>query len=350
MLVWLSVFGVPLRAQSPPNQPAIPQIKVELPEIVAGGDRTISQPVDKDLFLAGGQVAITTEIEGDAFVAGGQINIGGTIGGNLIAAGGNITVTGQVTGNIIVAGGQVMIDQNARVGGYVLAGAGQVTINGQIAGPVKMGAGKLTVGNEASIGGNLEADVAEAEISETATITGEKKIVIREIKTPKVPMQTVEGWALGSALISFLGKLLVLVILVKLFGHMLKPAKDWLKLLWPTMGWGLIVLVITPVLTVILLLTIVGIPLAFILMMLYLITMYLSSLVTAGAVGNWMVEKNWLRTENKYLEAIAGLVVITILGKIPLIGGMISFVVLLLGLGIIFKLATETKRKPGGKD
>lgn len=340
LLTFLSLFSIPVLAQPSPVTITPTPVKIEFPQIVAGSDRTINEDVNKDLMLTGGQVTVTSNVNGDAYVVGGQITISGNITQDLIVAGGNVNITGSVGKNLIIAGGQVTISNTAKVGGYVLGAGNLINLNGQFAGPVKIVGNSLIVGDQASIGGNLEADVSMAEVAQTATISGERKINIYENEAPEVSKVALVGLVTAGSIMYFLSKLLVLLLLVYIFKNLIGPATEHLKNFWPALGWGLVVMIVTPFLVIALLATLVGIPLALILLFSYLLVLYLSSMVVATTMGNWMSDKGWLKTENVYIWAIAGLVILSVVGIVPIIGGLVNFVVILLGLGIIFKIFT----------
>ena len=335
LLTFLGILVTPVAAQNKPKT------VIKLPAFFAGDNQTIDKPVDSDVMAAGGQVTLSTTVTGDVYVAGGQISIGGTINGNLIVAGGDIKITGNIDKNLIVAGGQVAVEDQAVVNGYVLAGGGKVDLLGKILGPVKVGAGSLTVGDKASIGGNLEADVSKSDIALGATISGEKKVKIYETASRepvRVPANLWRNMGIAGGILIFISKLVVLLVLVKLFGTVINQAK--LKSFWTTMGWGLVVLSVTPFLFVLLLATIIGIPLGIIILAIYFVCLYLSVIVASLVAGKLMDQRGWLNTKNLYLQGSVGLVLITILEFIPLVGGLIRLIVLLTGLGVLFGLMT----------
>lgn len=69
---------------------------------VAGGNLTIGRKVNGEAMIAGGQIVITPEmqIKGDSYIAGGMINFSGSEAGNLVLAGGEIRIDGVVNGDL----------------------------------------------------------------------------------------------------------------------------------------------------------------------------------------------------------------------------------------------------------
>jgi cytoskeletal protein CcmA (bactofilin family) len=327
LLVFMILFSPNILAQNKTKA------QIKLPVFMAGKDQVVDKPVDGDLMMAGDQIKIVANIAGDAYVGGGQVDVGGTINGNLIVAGGNVTITGKVNKNLIVVGGQVRIDNSAEIGGYVLAGGGEVSLLGKFSGPVKVGTGSLVVGEKAFISGNLEADVTKSEVATTAKIMGEKKIQVHETKAPEEKPQVNQWRQLGyvKEIFSFLSKLVILLIVVKLGGKKIKGIET-MDSFWSMIGLGLVVLIVTPVAALILMATIIGIALALLVLGLYFIGLYISGIVASIIAGGFV-----LKNSNQYLQGFVGLLLLTIIGLIPIIGGLVKFIVLLVGMGVVFK-------------
>jgi len=327
------VFAILFSSSVLAQEKAKPTIK--LPVFMAGDIQLVDKVTDGDLMISGKEVKIVSDINGDAYVAGGQVEINGNVKGNLIVVGGTVKISGKVLGNLIMAGGEVMVNDSAEIGGYVLGGGRKINLLGNFLGPVKLGAENLMVGKKAVINGNLEADVSTSEISSDSKITGEKNIRIHE--TQKVEVQTNQWKQFGyvGKVISFLGKLLVLLIFVRLFGQKIKQInlKDSF---WSTIGLGLIVLIVVPILALILMVTVIAIPLSLIILDAYLVALCLSGIVVSILVGGYIAKKTNLKA-NLYVQGFIGLLLLTLLGLIPFVNGLVSFVVLLLGLGIISK-------------
>lgn len=301
---------------------------------MASDNQVIDKPIDGDLMVGGGQIKISSNIQGDVYAGGGQIEIGGVINGNLIVGGGNIVISGKVLKNVIVGGGQVKFDNTANIGGYVLAGGGKVDLLGQFAGPVKVGARDLMVGEKAVINGNLEADIASAEVSPTSKIEGVKKIQIHEIKQNE---KQVIGrkFAFSREIFTFLSRLVLVLVLVKLLGKKM-VSTDIKKSFWSNVGLGLIVLVVTPFLMLMLLISFIGIPLSGIILLLYILFLSLSGVVTSILMGNFVYQKGYIKNENLYIQGIVGLFLLSVLGLIPFVGAIVKLISLVFGLGIIF--------------
>lgn len=341
LLTSLCLFNNPVLAQTKAKTTA-----AKLPTFVTGQNNTVDKAITGDLMVAGGQNKISSTITGDTYVAGGQVNISGTVTGNLIVAGGDITISGKINKNLIVAGGQVMLDNLSSVNGYVLVGGGKVTLQGSVLGSVKVGAGSLLIGDKAVISGNLEADVGQSEIASGAKIGGTKTVNIHQPKTAKTMPTVMNQWknvAVAGGIYGFLSKLVVLLVLIKIFSKSDKLKNLELGSFWSDFGWGLVVLIVAPFLFLILMATVVGIPLALIMLALYLVALYLSGIVVSIVLGKLMADKKILKTDNIYLLGGVGLLLLVLLQMIPFVGGLVRMITLVLGIGILYKKVCQNK-------
>ena len=106
-----------------------------------------------------------------------------------------------------------------------------------------------------------------------------------------------------------------------------KPLKNLL--------WGLMFLIIAPIVVVLLLITIIGIPLSLILLMIYIIFLYISRIYVGFWVGQYVLKQLKKETRFKVLTMALGLMIVLIGINLPIIGIFIHLVILLLGLGAI---------------
>lgn len=332
--IFLSIFILSLFISTPSAYAALPQM-------IAGETSTLNEDVDHDLMIAGGEVVVDSNVAGDVYMAGGQVEISGMVGDDLHIAGGEVLISGVVKGDVITAGGKIRLDKDAIIEGYLIALGGQVTLEGQVKDSVRVFAGNLEVRSGAVLN-NLEANVEEANISDLAIIQGEKQIHITPKMEKNIDKESRKpefaGVYSAFKIIGFLSKLLVLLILVRFLGkHVNALISPILKSPISTLGWGTLKLFITPFIILTLLITIIGMPLAFILTVLYFLSFYLSSLVVSIALGQWFAGQKWFKVKNKYLQASLGLFVISLISIIPLIGTLVGLIILLLGLGAILE-------------
>jgi cytoskeletal protein CcmA (bactofilin family) len=287
------------------------------------------ETVDDDLQAFAGTVIVRGTVNGDLTAFTGNVYVDGEVNGNLQAFSGNVRINGTVTGDVSAAGGNVVLAREGRVGGQFEAGAGNVVIDGAVGEDARLGASSITVGPTASVGGDLAYD-GNLTLSETAQIGGE----VRQeddlgpgVQGPLVPNWV--GWAYGLLANLLLGAVALLIF--PAFSTRLsdRVASDPLR----SGGVGLLLLVGIPVLLVVLFISLIGIPLGLIGMLVYGLVLWLGYVYGSFAVGSWLL--SLADAENRWLALLVGLLAVSLVGLVPILGGLVEFAVLLLGLGAL---------------
>jgi len=104
-----------------------------------------------------------------------------------------------------------------------------------------------------------------------------------------------------------------------------------------SIGWGIAVMFLTPVILILLLLTIIGIPLALMLLGIWLIFICVSKILTGILAGRIILEKFWKqKKDNLILAMIIGIVALWIIFSIPFVGWILFLIATWWGLGGIF--------------
>ena len=323
---------------------------------MAGGSITRTQPVAGDLIAAGGEVQLDSAVTGDAVAAGGNVRIGGSVGQNLYAAGGRVNLNGAFGRNVRLAGGRVEVDPTASiqgnltvaggtlrlrgaVKGLVQAAGGNVTIDGPIEGDVSVSSGHLTLGPNAKIGGSLRYRSGEEMVRDPgAQVAGKVERLSGEHgyeshASAHIPLFGGGWiWSAGLILLAALMAAAVPPASMRISGELrLHP---WLALLF-----GFIALVCIPMAAVVLMVTVIGIPLAMLVILAYIILLALGYVATAVAFGDTALANfrpaDARRSSWRVLAAIAAMLVLTLVARIPFLGTFIAFVAMLIGIGAI---------------
>ncbi len=301
--------------------------------------------IEGDLLASGGSLVIQGKVGQDARIAGGQVSVTGTIGRNLTVAGGNLelTRTGSVTGGLVAAAGNIIA--GAPVGRDAKIAAGNLTVSNQISGNLHVAAGRIRMTSNAVLEGDLMVWSDEAPlIDDYAQLKG---TVIHkslpEFETPsreKLLGAVAAVWMFLKAM-SFISTLILGLLLIYLFPSYEQTLAGSLRTRpWASLGVGFAVLVLAPVLSVMLAVTLVGAPLALILMGLYFIALYIARipvLIWAGAA----VAGLFKRSPRPGWALVIGLLIYSVVTLIPFVGGLICLFVLLFGLGALFLAKLE---------
>jgi hypothetical protein len=304
----------------------------------------------------------------------GKANLGGVIGGDLYLGAGDVALTKvTVGGNVIIGAGNVVIDKDSKIGGSLIAGAGSVRNSAPIGRSAMIGAGSLyldnKVGKEArlgggeielgpltSIAGNLTYALGEDQSSlkqdPASTIAGTVSRYTPPVDAKQDMAKAKEDFAKfgivarnGWLMISFLGSMLVGFLLLKLFPKTSLALSTMVsKSLLPSLGTGfLIVVTVIPVFLV-LALTVIGLPLAGLLILLFSIELYLAKLVSVYALGHFVAKQfNWNKMGIYGLFSV-GLIIFYFLRAVPGVGGIVSILFTWTGLGAIW-LYTKSNLK-----
>lgn len=338
----------------------------------AGGMLTVTDPVEGDAFLAGGQVAIASQVKGDLVVVGGEVSLGGSVGDDLYAAGGDVKLDAIVSGNARLAGGDVAVGPATVIAGAATLTGARVTfdgnthedldassasvhVNGEVHGDAEVRAEELVIGPETRIGGRLVYHgPVEPVVPEGAMIAGGVEYhaadASRYFERSHGDWEE-RGHRVGSFL-WFVGVFVAGSLFLLLFpGYSTRAAEAIAREPLKVLGLGLAILVCVPFLTLVLLITIIGIPLALLVIPLYLLLVFLGWVTTAlfiaqrglaAARSGKPATLGW-----RLLALLLGLVALAVLQRIPLVGGLIMFVALTAGVGaLVFQAWTHRDHQP----
>ncbi len=328
--------------------------------------------INDDLFAAGQVITISGTVNGDVFAGSETTNIDGIINGNLHIGASRVNLSGKIKGNVyigagslnvnksaiggslIIGSGDVSLDKDTTIGGSLIAGAGNISLDATIKRNAVVGAGSITVGPNTKISKDLYYAVGnnqkEIIVPSTAVISGSIHKSSSEFNTPNIEAAKKEFTAAAKtarvfALVGgFLSALLVGYLYLHFFKNQLVRASDLVgKSFWKSFGIGFVIIIMALPALVILLITLVGVPLAGILFLILLIYLYLAKIVVGFAVGKWLVEKLKWSKVSEFLALALGLLAIYILKIVPVVNVFFGIIVLWSGLGALAITFTSKK-------
>lgn len=306
--------------------------------VTAGGSVLLNGEVKNDVLASGGTVTILGKVLDDVRAFGGNVIVTSDVSGDIIVAGGNVHVAGKVGGNIIAAGGAVSIE--APVEGNVRVAGGEVRINAPIKGTLEVQADRVVLGSSAKIGGDFSYHAAtQAQIENGAEVKGETTF------TPRVDVR--EG--LKQGIIAFLSLWFVLKFLMLLTGAMAlglffkkyfdELTKRSLQEPVPEFMTGLATVIVLPIISAVLIGTVIGIPLGVIGLITFVAMMIFGGLIAPILLGNmlavWLFKKTG---ETSWKTILLGVVVFYIAAFIPFVGWLARTFFLLLALGAALRI------------
>jgi hypothetical protein len=151
----------------------------------------IDGTVNGDAFIAGGVVNVRGTVNGLLVVAGGQVNISGTVTDRVICTGGMLRISGRTEKSLFAGGGTIILERGSTVGEYLLAGGSDVQIRGVVARDARIGAADLTLTGE--IKGNLDAGVDNFVTEPGSTVGGNLTIAAKDSGNIHIAPGTVLG-------------------------------------------------------------------------------------------------------------------------------------------------------------
>lgn len=327
----------------------------------AGDDLTITGNYNRSTFFAGSSIYDNANVNGIGFVAGDSINILGKHEYGFVA-GNKIDIKGEYEKDLFVAGNVININKTSKIGRDFYLAGNKATISTVINGNLYVAASTLNLDNTV-INGNVYVTTSNLVLGDNVVINGTLKYndnantkgidastitkvetykgIEREEETTKVKIQ--------DFVVSLLGLLLIGVILNALWPNIFKKLKEvtneynFVNGLKDTLI-GFLILIALPVFLIIMLMTIIGVPLAIIGFIMYGIMIYLTNVFVGYLLGDVLIRKVFNKTDvNNYLAILLGIVIIELLKVVPFVGALVSIITLCLGLGIIKKILISKK-------
>ena len=313
---------------------------------IAGYDVTIAAPVENSAHLAGFNVSTSAPVNGDVYAAGFSVGVGGAVGGDVTAGGNSVTIRegAPVTGNARLAGQQVTI--SAPVGGSALVTAQNLSLNSPVAGDLNFFGETITFGAGASVAGQVIIQ-APQEIAVPASVAPADRVSFTQLENVDYvgqASQTAENVVRGfwPAFWAAAAWLLVLVLvgaalIAFMPGLVTRLEVAAAKRPFRNMGLGILAFASTLGLVIVAALTIVGlIAVPFVLLYVFVACSF------AYVVGVYLAGKRIatafvaVDTNLKRLAVLAvSLVLAALLALIPVLGWLITLLLLAFGFGAI---------------
>jgi hypothetical protein len=250
-----------------------------------------SQTSDAFVVLSGPADVPRGEQVGDLVVFHGSSTVDGTVNGSLTAFDAPVTISGRVLGDVVVFRGRVELASGANVTGDVVSQDDPVVASG-------------------------------------ATIGGTTRRVQTDVNWAGFGWVSALAWWLAVSI----STLLIGLALLWLTGRGATRIEDTGRTgIGPSIGWGLLAFFGLPILAILALVTIVGIPLGLVLLAALALIYTLGYTATA-----WIIGRRIVGTRTAWVLAfLLGWGILRVLALIPAVGGLIWFVAVVFGLGAL---------------
>jgi len=318
------------------------------------------ETVRGDLYASAGTVRVDGRVEGDLVATGGEVTVSGTVTGDVLAAAGTTTISGQVDGDVRVGAGQARVE--GRVGEDLLVGAGQATVapGAEVGGDLIFGTGQMRM--DGAVAGSALG--ATGSYTRSGSVAGSERVSVRQ---PEEQPPTLAERALDR-LRRYLSILVVGALLLWLAPRMLQGAAESVRRR-PLASFGTGILAVVGVVVVLLVLVLVTVLVAVVLGLLGLgsltgatafggtlaagIIAFLFFLAVAfgaqTAVGLALGRLLFGEDARSFVRGFGGLalgvLVVVLLSAIPVVGGWLEALLVLLGLGALVLALPRRRRR-----
>lgn len=310
--------------------------------------------IDGDLFVVAGEVTITGTVTGDVIgLVGGPLRISGEVQGAVRAAAVRLEISGSVGDDLAFVAAETVVDGS--VGRDVLGFAGALDLYGSVGrdvraqvfrlgldGPVGrdvlVRTDRLRLDAEAAVGGDvLYQASADATVDPAASVAG--RFTRRDVIAPVWARVVTRLFAVLSLLAFVAAGIVALWAFRGVSGRSLDRVREHP---WRSALLGLAVLLVPPVLVLPLFLTLVGIPVALVVLLFWLCALFLGPLPAVTALGGRVLQRRG--------GAVAALVVGTLLWRgamwlLPVLAALVYLAALVVGLGAYAGAAWSLRRE-----
>jgi hypothetical protein len=232
----------------------------------------------------------------------------------------------------VIFNGPALVEGTVRDSLVVLNGDAEVT--GTVRQDVVVLNGDLVVRSGAEVGGDLVTQ-STPQVEDGATVRGERKNVATEFKIDEVGFGGRVAWWIAYSISVLILGLLVLVFAPQLFPAVREAARTRLG---ASIGWGAGLFFLLPIGSVLLLVTVVGLPLGIFLLLALAFIYTLGYVVATIAVGGRIMQSS-----ARFVSFLVGWVLLRLVALIPFLGGWLWFLGCVWGLGL---LAVAIHRRP----
>ncbi|OIQ07646.1 MULTISPECIES: bactofilin family protein [Neomoorella] len=259
---------------------------------------------------------------------------------DVVGTGGRVEVNGEVDNSVVAVGGQVSI--SGRVNRDVIAVAGPVAVSGRIAGDLVVVGGPLILASTAQVGGDLVVIGGSLQKEPGAVVGGnEVQLALQQAFLEQVG-QWLRGYPLpGLTSPAFWWRLftLILMAIVLLFISIIFPgttarvAETAMLLPGKSLLWGFLIAFLALPATVLLFITILGIPLAGLLWLALACLYFLGMAGLSLATGKRILAALGSRQAEIYAATLAGILIISLVTWLPYLGIVAGLMVKAAALG-----------------
>jgi hypothetical protein len=235
-----------------------------------------------------------------AVIFDGPATVEGTVTESLVVFNGDVTISGTVQKDVVVFNGSVILRSGATVAGDVVS-------------------------------------QSDAQVEQGATLGGQQQTIASDIDAGTVGFASRFAWWIAYSVSTLILGLVLLLLAPALDGALTRSGRGKLG---ASIGFGALVFFAVPIISGLLLVTVVGIPLG----LFFLLALAL--IYTAGYVAGVHVLGRYVMRDqsSRYVPFLVGWVIARGLGLVPILGGLVWFALTIVGLGAAVLAARAARR------
>lgn len=310
---------------------------------------TISGVFSNDLFATAPEITLSGNFNGDVWCVGDSITGTGIFRNSARMISRTTQIQGTHYGSVIAAGTTVKIDRTAILYSDLLCMGENVIIEGSIRGKAHILAQRVTLGGQ--FNQNLSIAAQEIVVLPSTIINGNlsysapdelvlpSSVILNGELERRVPTVAARHLLKENLAVHFMFALAALVVGLVFCGLFPRYTGTTLYLLRESRGLcslaGFAGMVVLPLASFFIFVTLIGIPLSALLFLFYLILLYLSKIVVALWVGSAILKRNEFNRQKLAAPLTLGLLVLYALTSILAAEMVVNILVVILGLGAL---------------
>jgi cytoskeletal protein CcmA (bactofilin family) len=323
-------------------------------QILAGATVDVHGSVEGDLTMAALQAGLDGTVSGDVTAAGLLVHVGGVVVDDVRALGGRVIVQGWVGDGLLAAGGEISLMRGTRVGGNAILGARRIVDLGDVAGSLDAAGAYVEIDGDVAGAARIRSD--DVVIGPRARIRGD--LVVTGARPPRIADGAVVGgkvtvtapssrtlgeWGVAAARAALMqiGMLLLVWAWTAVAPALARDAAamEW-RSPWFAETLGIAAVFGLPLASVLLALTVVGIPVAIGMGSAWILLVLAGYSSTALCLGGWMRDRSRRRPGpqrrgERMLWVLAALLLLHLAGELPWVGWMVTLGAVLAGAGAV---------------
>jgi hypothetical protein len=273
-------------------------------------------------------------VEGTVIAFGQSVQSRGQIARNLFgfAQEAGVGNGGRIAGNATLFSAMTNIEGS--IGRDLTVYTGRLDLHGNVDRNVTVSSREVGVFSPSRIGGDLTANVGRTEnvhVDTGASIGGKTDIRLQKPRPSRYATASFYLWQVIWLAAAFITGLVVFWLVPALARVSLDTGHALLK----AAGLGFLAVVVPPIAAIVAGITLIGLPLGLLTLALWIAAGYLAKIVIAAFLGRSLLGSQGVDQPSLALVLLAGLVPVFIAINLPFVGGVIDFLLIVLGLGAL---------------